>query len=132
MLKAEPKKSIKNVFKNLFLSVIYYFYLKIAKSILPFKQMLFQMKKYVCLLKNVRNFVSQVHGTLPIEKAFITGGGVSIKEVEPKTMSSKLKEGLYFCGEILDIHGYTGGFNITAAFVTGRLAGINAAQYSKQ
>ena len=41
-------------------------------------------------------------------------------------------DGLYFCGEILDIHGYTGGFNITAAFVTGRLAGINAAQYSKQ
>ena len=46
-------------------------------------------------------------------------------------MASKLMNGLYFCGEILDIHGYTGGFNITSALVTGRLAGLNAGQYSK-
>jgi predicted flavoprotein YhiN len=45
-------------------------------------------------------------------------------------MASKLMEGLYFCGEILDIHGYTGGYNITAALVTGRLAGVNAANYT--
>ena len=51
-----------------------------------------------------------VHGTLPLEKAFVTGGGVSVKEVHPKEMASKLMNGLYFCGEILDIHGYTGGY----------------------
>ncbi len=45
-------------------------------------------------------------------------------------MASKRMEGLYFCGEILDIHGYTGGYNITSALVTGRLAGLNAGQYS--
>lgn len=71
-----------------------------------------------------------VNGTLSLEKAFVTGGGVSIKEIDPKKMASKKKDGLYFCGEILDIHGYTGGYNITSALVTGRLAGLNAAKFS--
>jgi hypothetical protein len=71
-----------------------------------------------------------VNGTLSLEKAFVTGGGVSVKEVEPQTMASKLVDGLYFCGEILDIHGYTGGYNITSALVTGRLAGANSAEYA--
>ena len=67
--------------------------------------------------------------TLPLDKAFVTGGGVSVKEIEPKTMASKLMPGMYFCGEVLDIYGYTGGYNITSALVTGRLAGSNAAIY---
>jgi len=67
-------------------------------------------------------------GTLSLEEAFITGGGVSIKEVDPRTMESKLMRGLYFCGEILDVHGYTGGYNITAAFSTGRAAGDAASR----
>ncbi|AGT33169.1 hypothetical protein M493_14655 [Geobacillus genomosp. 3] len=77
-----------------------------------------------------KRFTFHVHGTLPLEKAFVTGGGVSVKEIEPKTMASKCMPGLYFCGEILDIHGYTGGYNITAALVTGRLAGMNAARHA--
>lgn len=84
--------------------------------------------------EKIRNFVRsckqfhfKVNGTLSLEKAFVTGGGVSVKEIEPQTMASKKMGGLYFCGEILDIHGYTGGYNITSAFVTGRLAGMNAA-----
>ncbi|GIN11792.1 hypothetical protein J26TS2_16590 [Shouchella clausii] len=71
------------------------------------------------------------NGTLSIEKAFVTGGGVSIKEIEPKTMHSKKTTGLYFCGEVLDIHGYTGGFNITCAFSTGYTAGQSAALFAK-
>ncbi len=67
-------------------------------------------------------------GTLSIEEAFITGGGVSVREVDPRTMASKLMRGLYFCGEVLDIHGYTGGYNITAAFATGHAAGTAAAE----
>jgi len=67
-------------------------------------------------------------GTLSIEEAFITGGGVSVREVDPRTMASKLMPGLYFCGEVLDIHGYTGGYNITAAFATGHTAGTAAAE----
>ncbi|BCG57214.1 hypothetical protein PUR_06390 [Paenibacillus sp. URB8-2] len=68
------------------------------------------------------------HGTRPLEEAFVTGGGIHLKEVDPGTMQSKLMPGLYFCGEILDIHGYTGGYNITAAFSTGYTAGMHAAR----
>jgi predicted Rossmann fold flavoprotein len=68
-----------------------------------------------------------VYGTRSLAEAFVTGGGVNLKEIEPKTMESKLTQGLYFCGEILDIHGYTGGYNITAAFSTGYTAGKHAA-----
>ena len=56
------------------------------------------------------------------------GGGVQLKEVDPKTLESKITQGVYFCGELLDIHGYTGGYNITSAFVTGYVAGLHAAQ----
>ncbi|XJS11071.1 NAD(P)/FAD-dependent oxidoreductase [Aerococcaceae bacterium WGS1372] len=75
----------------------------------------------------VKTFPLTAHGSQPIEKGFVTGGGVSTKEVDPKTMESKLMNGLYFCGELLDINGYTGGYNITAAFVTGTIAGQYAA-----
>ncbi|UXR46213.1 BaiN/RdsA family NAD(P)/FAD-dependent oxidoreductase [Staphylococcus simulans] len=76
-----------------------------------------------------KGFTFTVNGTLPIEKAFVTGGGVSIKEIEPHTMMSKITPGLFLCGEVLDIHGYTGGYNITSALVTGRVSGINAGQF---
>ena len=75
----------------------------------------------------LKAFPVRVNGTLSIERAFITGGGVSLKEIDPKTCGSKKMPGLYFCGEILDIHGYTGGYNITAAFATGSTAGRSAA-----
>lgn len=70
-----------------------------------------------------------VHGTRSIEEAFVTGGGVNLKEIQPKTMESKLMSGLFFCGEVMDIHGYTGGYNITAAFSTGYTAGKHAAEF---
>ncbi|EJY55374.1 hypothetical protein URH17368_2114 [Alicyclobacillus hesperidum URH17-3-68] len=69
-----------------------------------------------------------VTGTLPLEKATVTGGGVSVKEIDPKTMQSKLCRGLFFAGEVMDVHAHTGGYNITVAFSTGRLAGKSAAQ----
>lgn len=78
-------------------------------------------------VSDLKHFSFQVFDSQPIEKAFVTGGGVSIKEIEPNTMQSKKMERLYFSGEILDIHGYTGGYNITSALVTGRVAGMNAA-----
>jgi predicted Rossmann fold flavoprotein len=83
-----------------------------------------QLRNFTHLLKR---FNVSIHDSQPIEKAFVTGGGVSIKEIIPNTMQSKLMERLYFCGEILDIHGYTGGYNITSAMVTGRVAGMHAA-----
>ncbi|WP_226583884.1 NAD(P)/FAD-dependent oxidoreductase [Halobacillus litoralis] len=83
-----------------------------------------QLRSFTHLLKH---FQVNIYDSQPIEKAFVTGGGVSIKEIVPNTMQSKLMNGLYFCGEILDIHGYTGGYNITSAMVTGRVAGMHAA-----
>lgn len=84
--------------------------------------------KLQTLCKQLKAFTVHVNGTLPLEKAFVTGGGVHIKEIDPKTMQSKKMKGLYFCGEILDIHGYTGGYNITAALCTGYVAGKNSAE----
>ena len=59
----------------------------------------------------------------PIEEAIVTSGGVSVKEINPKTMGSKLVRGLYFAGEVIDVDAYTGGFNLQIAFSTGFLAG---------
>ena len=82
---------------------------------------------WIAVKEGLTNFRFKVNGSLPIEKGFVTGGGVHLKEVNPKSLQSKLTQGLYFCGEVLDIHGYTGGYNITAAFVTGYVAGMHAA-----
>lgn len=85
-------------------------------------------KETESIISFLKDFQFDVHGSLPIEKAFVTGGGVHTKEVNPKTMESKLMANLYFTGELLDYNGYTGGYNITGAFITGRIAGMHAAQ----
>lgn len=84
--------------------------------------------KWQRLAQLVKGFPVSASGTLSIEEAFITGGGVNVKELDPRTMESKMTPGLFFCGEILDVHGYTGGYNITAAFSSGRAAGRAAAE----
>lgn len=68
-----------------------------------------------------------VTGTRPLAEAIVTAGGVSVKEVDPKTMASRITPGLYFAGEVLDIDAYTGGYNLQAAFSTGYVAGVQAA-----
>ncbi|HPN73113.1 MAG TPA: NAD(P)/FAD-dependent oxidoreductase [Candidatus Omnitrophota bacterium] len=69
-----------------------------------------------------------VTSTCPIDEAMVTVGGISLGEIDPKTMSSRIVEGLYFAGEIIDVDGDTGGFNLQAAFSTGYLAGISSAE----
>ena len=76
----------------------------------------------VDLLKDIRLTVTDFR---PIEEAIITSGGVSVFEIDPKTMKSKLCDGLYFAGEVIDVDAYTGGFNLQIAFSTGHLAGSN-------
>lgn len=68
-----------------------------------------------------------LRGVRPIEEAIVTRGGVSVKEISPKTMESRLVEGLYFAGEVLDVDAYTGGFNLQIAFSTAVAAGKHAA-----
>ena len=63
------------------------------------------------------------------DRAVVTAGGVNLKEIVPKTMASRLRPGLYFCGEVLDLDGDTGGYNLQIAFSTGALAGVSAARY---
>ncbi|MEH7334942.1 NAD(P)/FAD-dependent oxidoreductase [Neobacillus drentensis] len=127
LVKKEPKKSIKNTLKGL-LPERYLLFLLEQNGIDATEQGgTISNEKFRSFAKSCKQFMIKVNGTLPLEKAFVTGGGVSVKEIEPQTMGSKFTSGLYFCGEILDIHGYTGGYNITSALVTGRLAGTNAA-----
>ena len=70
------------------------------------------------LLEQTKKFVIPITATRPVEEAIITRGGVNVKEVDPKTMQSKLVSGLYFAGEILDCDAYTGGFNLQIAWST--------------
>jgi len=71
-----------------------------------------------------------IQAPLPLEKAIVTAGGVSLKEIDQRTMASRLIRGLYFCGEVMDIDADTGGYNLQAAFSTGYLAGESAAKYT--
>ena len=76
------------------------------------------------LIKVLKDFKVTLNGFRPIEEAIITAGGVSIKEINPKTMESKIIKGLYFAGEIIDVDAYTGGFNLQIAYSTGYTAGL--------
>ena len=78
------------------------------------------------LIKAIKTMPLHITGFRPIEEAIITGGGISVKEINPSTMESKLVKGLYFAGEIIDADAYTGGFNLQIAFSTGFAAGKNA------
>ena len=80
-----------------------------------------ERKRLVSLLKE---FCLKIKGFRPIEEAIITSGGINIKEINPKTMESKIVEGLYFAGEIIDVDSYTGGFNLQIAYSTGYVAGL--------
>jgi len=76
----------------------------------------------------LKGLAFDVEGTRPLKEAMVTAGGVSLKEVDPRTTQSKIIRGLYFCGEVLDLDADTGGFNLQAAFSTGYLAGECAAR----
>ena len=80
------------------------------------------------LVHSLKNLSFPITGTRPLAEAIITAGGVSTKEINPKTLESKVLKKLYFAGEIIDVDGYTGGYNLQAAFSTGYAAGIAAAQ----
>ena len=80
------------------------------------------------LVQELKHFTVTLTGPRPVAEAIVTAGGVKVGEVVPGTMASKLAEGLYFAGEILDVDAYTGGFNLQIAWATGYLAGLSAAE----
>ncbi|MCI8546345.1 MAG: NAD(P)/FAD-dependent oxidoreductase [Clostridia bacterium] len=76
------------------------------------------------LVNLIKNFEVKLLGFRPVDEAIITAGGISVKEINPKTMESKLVSGLYFAGEIIDVDAYTGGFNLQIAYSTGWTSGM--------
>ena len=82
-------------------------------------------KERIALMQLLKDLTVTVKDFRPIDEAIVTGGGVSISEINPKTMESKLIKGLYFAGEVIDVDAYTGGFNLQIAFSTGHAAGMN-------
>ncbi len=85
-------------------------------------------KERLSLVRVIKDIQVPVSGFRPVEEAIVTSGGVSVKEIDPHTMESKLLSGLYFAGEVIDVDAYTGGFNLQIAFSTGYLAASSAAE----
>jgi len=79
------------------------------------------------LLHSLKSLRFNIRGPLSMEAAIVTAGGVSLKEIDPRTMASRLVKGLFFCGEVMDLDADTGGYNLQAAFSTGYVAGESAA-----
>ena len=75
------------------------------------------------LIELLKNFEINIDGFRPVEEAIVTAGGIQIKEINPKTMESKIISGLFFAGEVIDVDALTGGFNLQIAWATGYLAG---------
>ncbi len=121
------KKSIKNFLASLLPKKLIELSLGILK--IPAEKKANQLtqaerKNIVSLLKAFRLDIARA---LPIEEAMVTKGGVSLKDINPRTMGSRIIKGLYFAGEMMDVDADTGGFNLQAAFSTGYLAGESAA-----
>lgn len=126
-LRLETKKSLKNALSQWLPERLLQFFLNQLdlNDMTADKVTVDQLEKLVLLAKN---FEIPIIRTFALERAFVTGGGVNLKEVIPKTLASKLCQGLFFAGEVLDVNGYTGGYNITTALCTGHVAGKNAAE----
>lgn len=125
-LKAQDlNKSVKNAWKGLVLERYLLFLLERCdlNEATPLKQL--TPKQIETLAIALKGFTFTISGTQSLDKSFVTGGGVKLKEVDPKTMQSKFDPRLAFAGEILDIHAYTGGYNLTVAQCTGFVAGLH-------
>jgi len=119
------KSNFSNALGNLFPSKL--ISVMIARSGIPGDQKCATITKEQrsAFAKLIKDFRIPISGPRPIEEAIITSGGVDTKEINPATMESKLVKGLYFAGEVIDVDGYTGGFNLQIAFSTGYAAGNN-------
>ena len=121
-----PSKDLKNLLRSLLpqsLIDVVVSKSKLPKNKKPSEITKEERERLVYVLKNLS---FSVKGLRSIDEAIVTSGGVSVKDVNAKTMESKIIKGLYFAGEVLDVDAFTGGFNLQIAFSTGYLAGLNA------
>lgn len=125
--KLNAKKNVKNMLKTLLPLRLIAIFAQTA-GIDPFKKCSqITQKEREKIVSALKGFHLDISGARPIEEGMVTRGGVSLKEINPRTMESRLIKGLYFCGEMVDVDADTGGFNLQAAFSTGYLAGESAA-----
>ncbi|MFC1570674.1 NAD(P)/FAD-dependent oxidoreductase [Candidatus Omnitrophota bacterium] len=122
-LSESPAKGVKNILKEFVPSRLSETLSELSKIPQDKKASQLTSKERRSLIMFLKGLKFDVANTVSLEKAQITRGGVSVKEIDPKTMESKKVKGLYFAGEIIDIDGDCGGFNLQAAFSTGYLAG---------
>lgn len=128
-------KELRNAFSNLLpLNLIAVFLERLEKRGVNINKRVHEASREDrrAILALFRDFSYTLSGTGSFREAIVTQGGVSVKEVNPKSMESKKVKGLYFAGELLDVDAYTGGFNMQAAFSTGALAGKSAAEAISQ
>lgn len=118
-----PNKNIATVLKNLLPLAMIDEVLSRSKLTADKKVNSVSRAERAALLTTIKNFDMLVEALRGFDEAIITSGGVSVKEINPKTMESTLVRGLYFCGEVLDVDALTGGFNLQIAFATGFAAG---------
>lgn len=128
---AEPKKAVKNALRGMLPEKALPFLLERAGIDLELTHAHLPKARLQAFSQLVKGLSAHITGTQSIEEAFVTGGGVSTKEIDPKTMASRMVEGLYFAGEIMDVHAHTGGYNITIALSSGHVAGTYAAKSAK-
>jgi len=126
------KMKCRNVLKHL---------LPVAAIDIFIKRARLQAEKHACeinreerqrLMSCLTDFRLTVRGPRPIDEAIVTEGGVTLEEIDPYTMQSLLVQGLFFCGEVIDVAGDTGGYNLQAAFSTGYLAGENVCSLCRE
>ena len=120
-----PNKSVGNIFINLLPKKLIDEFLAVCDIEPSRKANSVTKEERKRIVERLTDFRLKVAGTRPIAEAIITRGGVSIKEINPKTMESKIVKGLYFAGEVIDVDAKTGGYNMQAAFSTGYVCGIS-------
>lgn len=124
-IKAYPNKQLKNVMRNLLPSGMVDMFLEYAGLDGEKRMNQITVEERKRMIDALTEFSFKVKATRPFEDSMVTRGGVSVKEIDPKTMESKIVPGLFFAGEVIDIDGKTGGYNLQAAFTTGYIAGIS-------
>lgn len=124
--KLNPNRSIRNTLKALVPLRMVGLFMKISAISAEKKANQVNAVERQRLLELLKGMRLDIVGTRPIDEAMVTRGGVSLKDINPRTMESRVVKGLYFCGEMIDVDADTGGFNLQAAFSTGYLAGRSA------
>lgn len=127
-LKNMGSKAFKNILKELLPNKLIDVFILFSNIPADKKANQITQKERMLMGKLLKNFCLTITRPRPLDEAIVTKGGVSVKEINPKTMESRLNPGLYFAGEIIDVDASTGGYNMQAAFSTGWLAGENAAK----